>query len=194
MGATLMSPESEFESLRREAVCVASEADLARALDRMAREIESRLSQGPVLMLCIMNGGLVVAAELLKRLRVELQLDFVRVGRYGDATQGRELQWKVEPEQELAGASIILVDDIFDEGVTLDAVVSYCRDRGARQVISAVLVDKLHTRKKPLWRPDVVGVQLPDHYLFGFGMDYKGYLRNCSAIYALPDTALQSDC
>jgi len=81
---------------------------------------------------------------------------------------------------------VLIVDDILDEGVTLRAVADYCRDAGAREVRVAVLVQKLHDRNQVGVRPDFKGLDVPDRYVFGCGMDYREYFRNLTAIYALP--------
>lgn len=177
----------EIAALRARAVCVASAGEVDAALQRMAAQISASGLSAPIVLLCVMRGGLLVAAELLKRLDLPLRLDYVQVSRYREGTRPAGLNWEVLPREPLAGASVIVVDDIFDEGCTLEAIVEYCQAQGAGRVLSAVLVDKKHDRKSVSYRPDVVGLNLPDRYLFGFGMDYKGYLRNCPAIYALPE-------
>ena len=182
-----MTIEQEIAAVRAQALCVASADEVRDALTRMAAQIARQHLPGPVVLLCVMRGGLLAAAELLTRLELPLRLDYVQVSRYREGTRPAELNWEVLPREPLAGASVIVVDDIFDEGCTLEAIVRYCLAQGAPRVLSAVLVEKLHDRKRTAWRPDIVGLSLPDRYLFGFGMDYKGYLRNCPAIYALPE-------
>jgi hypoxanthine phosphoribosyltransferase len=81
-----------------------------------------------------------------------------------------------------------VVDDILDEGLTLAAILDYCRAQGARAVYSAVLVEKLHERKTDGLQADFVGLQVEDRYVFGYGMDYHGYLRNVKGIYAVADS------
>ena len=179
--------EEEVTAVCDEAVCVASAADVEAALARMAQQLQGLQLDAPVLLLCVMSGGLMVAAELLKRLPMPMRLDYIHASRYRDATEGSTLTWEATPSQPMVGATVIVVDDIFDEGVTLAAVVDFCRGRGALKVVTAVLVDKQHARKQGDVEPDVVGLSLPDHYLFGFGMDYKGYLRNRAGIYAVRD-------
>ena len=80
--------------------------------------------------------------------------------------------------------NILVVDDIFDEGITLLEIDKYCKGKGATKVYSAVLVNKIHDRKVD-YAPDFIGLELEDRYLFGFGMDYKNYLRNINGIHAV---------
>lgn len=182
-----MSLVEELDSVQRSAICVADEQQVAAAIDAMAGAIERARLPEPVVLLCVMNGGMIVASELLQRLRGRLTLDYIHASRYQQQLQGAAIAWKALPGETLRGKAVVVVDDIFDEGVTLAAVEDYCLAQGASTVLSAVLVDKRHGRKCNSKGPDVVGLSLPDHYLFGMGMDYKGYLRNSRAIYALND-------
>ena len=160
-------------------------ASVDQAIAALAAAVEAECREDFPLLLCVMNGGLLVTAELLKRLPVDLRLDYIHATRYREQVVGSGIYWRVVPAQSLEGRSVVVVDDIFDEGITLSAIVDYCRQRGASSVTSVVLVDKCHARKVAGFSPDIVGLRLPDRYLYGFGMDYKGYLRNCSEIYAV---------
>lgn len=158
--------------------------EVEAALDRMAGEIGARLGARDPLILCVMMGGLIPTARLLARFDFPLQLDYVHATRYRGATRGGELHWKCRPETPLAGRVVLVVDDILDEGWTLAAILEDCRARGAQEVHSAVLVSKRHDRKAPV-AADYVGVEVEDRYVFGYGMDYLGYLRNAPGIYAV---------
>lgn len=177
--------KEELQAVQARSSCIATEAEVAAALDSMALALKGASLDAPVVVLCVMNGGLMVCAELLKRLQMPLVVDYIHASRYRGELSGAGIEWRSLPTEKLAGKAVIVVDDIYDEGITLDAVVDYCVEQGAERVLSAVLVDKQHQRKASSRRPDVVGLQLADHYLYGMGMDYKGYLRNNPAIYAL---------
>ena len=161
--------------------------EVEAALDRLGGALADRVGDRNPVMLCLMTGGLVVAGHLLTRLPFPLSVDYVHVTRYHGQTQGGVLSWLVEPNTPLQGRSVVLVDDILDEGYTLDAIVQYCRSQGAEEVVSAVLVDKAHHRRKPGVQADYAGLQVGDRYVFGYGMDYKGYWRNAAGIYAVRD-------
>ena len=141
--------------------------------------------ENPIIM-CVMNGGLILAGMLLPRLDFPLQVDYLHATRYREKLTGADLQWKAFPSLDLTGRVVVLVDDILDEGDTLVGIRAYCLAQGAAQVLCAVLVDKNHARRHPaLPRADITGLDAPDRYLFGFGMDYKGYLRNAPGVYAV---------
>lgn len=94
------------------------------------------------------------------------------------------MDWIVKPPPAVEGRVVVLIDDIFDEGVTLEAIVAACLKAGAAQVYTAVLVEKEKPRQVDL-KIDFSGLSIEDRYLFGCGMDYKGYLRNAAGIYAV---------
>ena len=154
------------------------------ALDRMARNIAQDLSDKNPILLCVMTGGVVVMGHLATRLAFPLQMDYVHATRYRGATKGGELNWIAHPSMTLQGREVLLVDDIFDEGVTLKALAHYCVDQGVKSVESAVLVSKIHDRKVN-YNPKYIGLEVPDRYVYGFGMDYKDYWRNAAGIYAV---------
>ena len=168
--------------------CLYTTAEVHQAVDRLATEITEQLADSNLLVLTIMQGGLITAGQLLPRLGFPLQIDYIHASRYAGGTQGGELRWIVKPSCPLAGRSLLLIDDIHDEGLTLEAISHDCRQAGASEIHSAVLVNKRHERKQQL-QADFAGLEVPDRYVFGFGMDYKGYLRNAAGIYAVNEHA-----
>jgi len=170
------------------AVQIYSPVEVQQALDRMALEITGKLSGENPIVLCVLNGALIPAGHLLTRLAFPLRQDYVHATRYRGATTGAGLDWIGQPSNSLQGETVLVVDDILDEGITLSAIVKACRDAGAKMVYSAVLVEKLHDRSNG-FRADFVGLRVEDRYVFGFGMDYKGYLRNLPGIMTLPEEA-----
>src|SRR5574340_1709538 len=113
-----------------------------------------------------------------------LDFDYVHVSRYGDATQGGKICWKVEPCEKVRGRTVLVLDDILDEGHTLAALRQRVMELGAGKFCSAVLADKRHGRDKPI-HADFVGIEVPDRFVFGYGMDIEGAWRNLPAIYAV---------
>jgi hypoxanthine phosphoribosyltransferase len=169
-----------------EAECIFTPEAVEAALDRMATDITDRLAEADPLLLCIMHGGLTVTGRLLPRLHFPLETGYLHATRYGQETMGKHLDWKVRPTEDIRGRSVLLVDDILDEGRTLSMVIDYCLAEGAKEALTAVLVLKEHDRKvRTGMTADFVGLVSPDRFLFGCGMDYKGYWRNAAGIYAV---------
>lgn len=177
---------SEVERVWKEADCLWTEHQLERAIEQSAAQIESELADKNPLVLVVMKGGLVFGARLLTRLRFPLEVDYIHASRYGADTIGSELNWIVPPQHTVFGRHVLLLDDILDEGKTLHAIIESCLKQGAESVNSAVLIDKLHDRKyKPDFKATYTCLDVPDRYVFGYGMDYKGYLRNAAGVYAV---------
>ncbi len=161
-----------------------SNQEIHAALDELAQQITARLQDHDPIILCVMNGALIPAGNLLTRLKFPLRVDFVHATRYGNQTQGGELDWRVKPVCSLAQRTVLVIDDILDQGITLAKLLEFCQAEGAAETYSCVLVDKQCERKSAV-KADFVGLTIPDRYVFGFGMDYKGYLRNVDGIYAV---------
>lgn len=163
-----------------------SKREIDEALDKMAVEISYRLSDENPILLCVVVGGIVPLGNLLPRLNFPLEVDYVHATRYQDDIVGKELVWKVKPQKSLKGRTVLVVDDILDGGVTLGRIVDYCREAGAAEVLSAVLLEKEDARlSEGLPNADFHGLRVENHYVFGYGMDYKGYLRNAPGIYVV---------
>lgn len=177
----------EAQAVFEQADCLYSETEVQAAIDRMAAAITAKLSQSDPLVLCVMTGGLLFAAQLLLRLKFPLQIDYIHATRYRGKTSGGDLQWIARPRLPLSGRTVIVLDDILDEGRTLAAILDDCRAAGAGEIYCAVLVDKQHDRRDGLAQADFSGLIVPDRYVFGYGMDYKGYLRNAAGIFAVKD-------
>ena len=181
---------------KQKAEAVYAQADLLHsrqavedALDRLAVAISAQLRDTNPLVLCVMIGGLIPAGALLTRLDFPMQIDYIHATRYRGGTQGGTLRWVAKPACSMQDRVVLLIDDILDEGITLGAIVDECKADGARAVYTAVLVEKLHDRKNGL-KATFKGLDVEDRYVFGYGMDYKGYLRNAPGIYAVADDTL----
>lgn len=171
---------------REEADCLVDATRVNTALDRMAVDITHALGSTNPLVYTVMHGGLIFAGRILPRLPFPLELAYLHATRYGHAECGTALNWQVHPTGNPRGRTILVLDDILDEGRTLHAVIEYLKQAGATSVYSAVLVHKQHERKAyPGMRADFTGLEVEDRFLFGCGMDYKGYWRNAPGIYAV---------
>lgn len=177
---------SEAQAVYRQSDCLFSLQQVEHAMDAMAVDISSQLAGQEPLVLAVMNGGLIPAGRLLSRLDFPLRYDYVHATRYREQTRGHELHWERRPALPLEGRRVLLVDDILDEGHTLLALMEACREMGAEAVFSAVLCTKRHGRGADI-QADFVALEVPDRYVFGYGMDYQGYLRNAPGIFAIPD-------
>lgn len=174
----------EISRTMEEAELIHPYSDIERAITKMASAISDTLAASNPVVISLLKGGLVLSGHLLPQLDFPLQVDYVHATRYRDKTEGGSLHWIARPSMPIKDRTVLLLDDIFDEGHTLAAIHDYCLATGASGVQTAVLLNKLHDRKAKL-DVDYIGLTVPDRYVFGFGMDYKGYLRNANGIYAV---------
>ncbi len=167
-----------------ELVCAASEVQ--SAIHRVASDINARLADAYPLVLTAMGGGVFFAGQLLPLLRFPLDLDYIHATRYGATTQGAAIEWRVAPPAAVNGRTVLVLDDILDAGDTMAAVRDRVLEQGAAEFLCAVLTEKTLSKTKPI-AADFVGLSLPDRFVFGCGMDAKGYWRNLPEIYALKE-------
>ena len=159
--------------------------ELESVIADLGRRIDIALDGERAVFLTVMNGALMFAGHLALAIRTDLEFDYVHATRYRGETTGSELHWLREPVADLRNRTVLLVDDILDEGNTLKAVRDDCLRRGAKRVLIASLCTKRHNRRIAGMDSDFNGVELPDRFVFGFGMDYYEQGRNLPAIYAL---------
>ncbi|HEY0665174.1 MAG TPA: hypoxanthine-guanine phosphoribosyltransferase [Gallionella sp.] len=176
----------QARDILQQAELLYSAEQVQAALHDVAQQINARLADKHPLVLSVMGGAVVFTGQLLPQLDFPLDFDYVHVTRYGAAQQGGEMQWKVGPRENVRGRVVLLLDDILDEGHTLAALRRRVLELGADSCYSAVFADKRHGRSKPI-RADFVGMELPDRFVFGYGMDIEGAWRNLPAIYAVKE-------
>jgi len=181
-----MTPKQARKMLA-EAELVCPETTIAAAIERLAVEITAVAAESYPLVLTVMGGAVVFAGQLLPKLLFPLECDYLHATRYGKATAGSQLDWIVEPRTPVKGRTVLVLDDILDEGITLAAIKEKLLAQGAKACLLAVLADKDLGRVKPV-AADFTGVRLPNRFVFGCGMDAKGAWRNLPAIYAVKGT------
>lgn len=170
----------------RKATCLYSRTQVEAALDQLAAAMSATLADTNPILLCVVVGGIVPLGNLLPRLDFPLEVDYIHATRFKGDIRGGDLEWRKEPSTDLKNRTVVVVDDILDTGLTLAAILQYCRDHGAKQVYSAVLVDKKDARKSGgTEKADFCALTVDNHYVFGYGMDYKEYLRNAPGIYVV---------
>lgn len=154
------------------------------ATARVATEITGAMGGDGPLVLAVMGGATVFAGHLLPQLDFPLEFDYIHVSRYGDKTRGGSLTWKVEPSKRVEGRTVLVLDDILDEGETMAEIRRRVLDMGARRFLCAVFCEKMIGKAKPIVA-DFVGITVPDRYVFGYGMDVAGLWRNLPAVHAV---------
>ena len=162
-----------------------TESELTTIFDNLSAALQRDLYDENPIFVCCMNGGMLATSEIVKRLTMPLQIDYVHATRYRK-NEGGILDWIKYNNINFKGRTVVLVDDILDGGVTLSEVKNFYEKNGAAKVLTAVMLNKLTSREEGgLPAADYVGYNIEDRYLYGFGLDYHGYLRNIPAIHAV---------
>lgn len=164
------------------------QAALECAFTRLADELNASFNHAAdaVVVLTVMNGAMIFAGQLIPKLQFPVICDYLHATRYDSANKTGELSWKVRPSVELFGRNVIVLDDILDQGLTCAAIKAFCEAAGAAQVTFVVMVAKPNGCRSVSFEADFVGLSIPDHFVFGMGMDYSGLYRNLPAIYFMP--------
>ena len=167
------------------AECLVDRATIQASMDALAQRLHQRLDGvDDLTVMAIMNGGLMATADLIRRLPQALRVDYVHATRYRDQLQGADLAWQRWPTR--IEGTIVLVDDIFDEGYTMAAVRDRLLAEGAQAVITVVAAVKQHNRGLARDWVDEHAFVVPDRYVFGYGLDYHGLWRQLDAVWGLP--------
>ena len=178
-----MSEPSPLQYLQQ-AELIYSEQAVKESITAIASQLNQDYANDTPVVLCVMGGGVVFTGQLLPQLSFPLEFDYVQATRYHGATEAKDLQWIIKPKKTIKNRNVLILDDILDEGVTVNAIFNECVLLGARSVKTAVLVEKVLDKHKPI-HADYVGLSVPNRYVFGCGMDVYGWWRNLPAVYAL---------
>lgn len=165
--------------------CILDEQEVAACYDRIAADVTAQVGELNPVIICVMLGALQATSEITKRLDFPFEFDYLHATRYRGEIDGAELVWKVSPALRLADRHVLIIDDIVDEGHTLEAILNAIHAQGAASVRTAMLLQKNHDRRVPGVQADILGCEVEDRYVFGAGMDYKGYFRQLPAVYAV---------
>ncbi len=184
---------AEIECVQKNSICLLDEAAVEAMYEKLAADITIECEHKNPVVLCVMNGALMAVGALLPRLNFPLELDYIHATRYQGEISGGELEWKQLPTTDLVNRTVIIVDDVLDAGITMAKLKAYCEEQGAACCYTVVLVDK-KLKKDKLVQADFVGFQTGDQYLYGLGMDYKGYLRNVKGLYACAENIQELVC
>jgi hypoxanthine phosphoribosyltransferase len=184
----MISRDEEARRVLASAELLHDQQSVDNACAALAAQITERCAGRNPLIMPVMMGGMFAASEIMRQLEFPFEMDYLHASRYRNEIQGSELIWKVMPTATLENRVVVVIDDILDEGHTLKAVEVALQAQSPTEVIVAVLVDKQTPKRAPGVQVDMVGLQVSDRYVFGCGMDYKGYWRQLPAIYAVAGT------
>ncbi len=174
-----------FQSILKESSVLYSNREIHLAIKNIAEEINQDIQSDILYVLTVMNGGLFFSAHLIPLLKHTIYHDYIHATRYGNKVHGGLIHWIKEPEDVIKGKNILIVDDILDEGITLSEIISKCKKKGANNIFYTVLFNKLIDKDKSIF-PSYHALNVPNKFVFGFGLDYNGFGR------ALPDLHIKN--
>ena len=177
----------EIEKTLRNSECLISSIEVAAAYERLAAQLNLHYAGLNPIVMVVMNGGLIPAGQLLTHLTFYHRMHYIHASRYRDNEGTNDLDWKFKPEVSIEDEHVLLIDDIFDEGITLKAIVEELSKENPASIDSCVLLNKQHNRKVANFDVDFVGIDVADRYVYGCGMDFHGYLRHLPGIYAIKE-------
>ena len=157
-----------------------SEAELEATVTRLAAQIDAdyKGSDKKLVLLCILKGSIVFMGDLMKKLTVPVEIDCMKVSSYGSGTTSSgsvKIHLDVT-RPDLSDCDFLIIEDIIDSGYTLSYLTDYLKLRGARSVRTCALLDK-PARRKVQFTPDYVGLEIPDEFVVGYGLDYDERFR-----------------
>ena len=177
--------ETNPREILKSSTLIADKQEVAAAVKFLGEIVNAHYGDREIILLIVMTGAVMPAAWLAAELKMPVQMDFVHATRYAGQTEGGEIEFRVPPRLNLEGHDVLIIDDIYDIGLTLQMIEGYCESRGARSVNSAVLVRKVHDRETTGTLPKFIGMEVEDKYIFGCGMDVYENWRHLDEIRAL---------
>ena len=180
--ATKAPPASALKAGR----AMITSARIARRVKQLGRQISEVYADidTPLVMVVILKGATVFAADLLRSLSIPAELEFVRAASYGSGTSSGKLRLAHMVEGPLIGRHVLLVEDIIDSGRTVDAIAKRIRRLGPASLRMAALLDRPARREVDV-KIDFCGFVIPDRFVIGYGLDYAGLYRELPGIYSL---------
>jgi len=164
-----------------------SERQLRLGVEQLAREIDQHYGAQPLTVIAVMTGSIVLFADLIRMLSMPLRVGVVQASSYRGGTVAGELTVDKRMMIDVQGRDVMLVDDIFDTGQTLQRLMDEIGEMGAASVRSAVLLQKKRCHDVAV-RPDFVAFEIPDEFVVGYGLDFQDHYRNLPFLGVLEDS------
>ena len=164
-----------------------SREQIDRRVAEMAKEISAEFAGGDLIALCVLKGAMFFCADLVRQMDLDVHLDFIQISSYGNQKYSSGVVTILkEPQLDMRGRNVLIVEDIIDSGLSIREVNSYIESRGAAKVKVASFLDKPKARKVP-FTPDFVGFAIEPQFVIGYGLDFAEKYRNIPEIQVLSD-------
>lgn len=167
---------------------VYSREDIAAAVQRLANAISDDYAGHDLLLVVVLKGAFIFAADLVRSLSIQHQIDFVMLSSYNGTESTGRVTISKDIEMPLAGRNVLVVEDIIDTGITLDFLCQHLAGKGPNSVKVCTLIDKRERRRVDI-AADYAGIACNHGFLIGYGLDMDGYYRELEAIYEVADVS-----
>ena len=172
-----------LSNLTTDSRVIYTNADITKSISSLASELNNYYRGQEVVVLAVMTGAIPFAGQLLTQLDFDLVISYAHVSRYKNNLGQDEINEIYFPGKEyVSGKNLLVLDDIHDEGKTLNFIQDKLKNQGAKEIKSAVLFNK--KIKNKIAKADFKCLDVPDHYVYGFGLDFNGIGRNIPHLYA----------
>ncbi|WP_430817336.1 hypoxanthine phosphoribosyltransferase [Carboxylicivirga sp. RSCT41] len=175
---------SRVKLLDREFELSIPEEKLLKAVDKVAEQMNKDLEGKNPLMVCVLNGSFMFASDLMKRLTIPCEISFVKLSSYSGTGSTGTVKELIGLNEDISGRTIVLLEDIVDTGLTIINTVEQVKQMGPADVKVATMLFKPEACKRDV-KLDYVGMDIPNDFIVGYGLDYDGYGRNLKDIYTV---------
>ena len=169
-----------------------TETSLHEGVDRVAQAVTQRYGNTPLTVVAVMTGSLVFLSDLIRRLSMPIRVSLIQASSYRGGTEPEALWIRDDMMLDVAGRQVLVIDDIFDTGTTLQAVLQCIAEMQPESVASAVLLQKLGQQKVEML-PDFVAFKIPNEFVVGYGLDYQDLYRNLPYLAALEPSEIAAE-
>ncbi len=186
----------EFYNMRAKDIgrVLVSEKEIEQIIIRLAKEIDNDVegSEKKLLLICVLKGSMIFTADLMRKIKTPLELDFIKASSYGSGTvSSGQLKISLEcSDHDWKNTNVLIVEDIVDSGNTLSRLVRFFRNKGAEYVKTCTLLDKPERREVD-FDPDFVGARVPNEFVVGYGLDAAESYRELPFVGVLKDEIIQ---
>ena len=170
-----------------------TEEEIEQIVTRLGKEIDRDYADKNLVIVCVLKGSVMFTIDLSKKLNTVCEMEFVRTYSYGNGTESSgEVQMKIDFDRpDMADCDILIIEDIVDSGNTLKFLVDHIKAKGARSVKTCAFLDKPSRRKVDI-NPDYVGKEIPDKFVFGYGLDLFEKYRDLPYVAVVSPEYLES--
>ncbi|HQE08935.1 MAG: hypoxanthine phosphoribosyltransferase [Dethiobacteria bacterium] len=159
--------------------------EIAGRVAELAELISAEYEGRKVLLICVLKGAVIFASDLMRRLKIPVEIDFIAVSSYGsDTASSGVVRILKDLDRSIKGKDVLIVEDIVDTGLTLNYLRKNLLSRQPRSLRVVTLLDK-PARRRVEFTPDYCGFEIPDYFVVGYGLDFNEDYRHLAGIYVL---------